>query len=170
LLVNLGKTRVSGIDIDGEWALGDSVAITYAANFLDPETEAVNVPPSLAPYADASGIPFNMTARRTFSGGVRYRLPLPSEWGEVVANADEYYTSETSFTGTALPPYGVLNMRLDYNGIKGGPVDVGIFVRNAADRKYAQTPVASGAFLGITSAIYGPPRMYGLEFRVRFGK
>jgi iron complex outermembrane receptor protein len=170
LLVNLGKTRVSGIDIDGEWALMDSVAITYAANFLDPETVAVSVPSSLTPYVDASGIPFNMTARRTFSGGIRYRFPLPAEWGEMVGNADEYYTSETSFTGTALPAYAVLNVRLDYNNIQGGPVDVGIFVRNATDRRYAQTPVASGAFLGITSAIYGPPRMYGLEFRVRFGK
>jgi iron complex outermembrane receptor protein len=111
-----------------------------------------------------------MTARRSFSAGVRYRLPLPTAWGEVVANADEYYTSATAFSGTTLPPYAVLNMRLDYNNIEGGPVDVGIFVRNATDRRYAQAPVASGAFLGITSAIYGPPRMYGLEFRVRFGK
>ena len=116
------------------------------------------------------GIPCNMTARRTFSGGVRYKLPLPRQWGEVVANADEYYSSPTSFTGTTLPPYAVLNLRLDYNDINGAPVDVGVFVRNATNREYPQVPVASGAFLGMTSAIYGPPRMYGLEFRVRFGK
>jgi iron complex outermembrane recepter protein len=170
LLVNLGKTRVAGIDLEGEFAFTESLALTYAANFLDPETVSVNVPASLVPYADASGIPFNMTARRTFSGGVRYKLPLPTEWGELVANADEYYTSATSFTGTTLPPYAVLNLRLDYNDIRGAPVDVGLFVRNAANREYAQTPVASGAFLGMTSAIYGPPRLYGLELRVRFGK
>jgi hypothetical protein len=43
-------------------------------------------------------------------------------------------------------------------------------MRNAANREYIATPVASGAFLGMTSGIYGPPRMFGLEFRVRFGK
>jgi iron complex outermembrane recepter protein len=170
LLVNLGKTQVSGIDLEGEFAPTNSLAITYAANFLDPKTVSTNVPASLVPYAGTGGIPFNMTARRTFSGGIRYRLPLPVEWGELVANADEYYTSATSFTGTLLPPYAVLNLRLDYNDIKGAPVDVGVFVRNVANREYPQTPVASGAFLGMTSAIYGPPRMYGLDFRVRFGK
>jgi iron complex outermembrane receptor protein len=170
LLVNLGKTRVSGIDLEGEFAPTSSLALTYAANFLDPRTVSTDVPASLVPYAGTGGIPFNMTARRTFSGGIRYRLPLPVEWGELVANADEYYTSATSFTGTLLPPYAVLNLRLDYNDIKGAPVDVGVFVRNVANREYPQTPVASGAFLGMTSAIYGPPRMYGLDFRVRFGK
>ena len=170
LLVNLGKTQVSGIDLEGEFAPTGSLAITYAANFLNPRTVSTDVPAALIPYAGSGGIPFNMTARRTFSGGVRYKLPLPTEWGAVVANADEYYSSPTSFTGTTLPPYAVLNLRLDYNDINGAPVDVGVFVRNATNREYPQVPVASGAFLGMTSAIYGPPRMYGLEFRVRFGK
>jgi iron complex outermembrane receptor protein len=161
---------VSGIDLEGEFAPTGSLAITYAANFLNPRTVSTDVPAALIPYAGTGGIPFNMTARRTFSGGVRYKLPLPREWGEVVANADEYYSSPTSFTGTTLPPYAVLNLRLDYNDINGTPVDVGVFVRNATNREYPQVPVASGAFLGMTSAIYGPPRMYGLEFRVRFGK
>jgi iron complex outermembrane receptor protein len=111
-----------------------------------------------------------MTARRTYSGGVRYQLPLPEELGQVVFNADEYYSGPTAYTGTNLPPYAVLNLRLDWNDVEGQPLDLSFFMRNALNREYIATPVASGAFLGMTSGIYGPPRMYGLEFRVRFGK
>jgi iron complex outermembrane recepter protein len=170
LLVNVGKSQVSGIDLDGEFALTRSLVFTYAANFLDPRTVSLNVPASLVPYVAAGGIPFNMTAKRTFAGGARYQLPVPENLGQVVFNADEYYTSATMFTSTQLPPYAVLNTRLDWNNVEGHPFDLSLFVRNAANRQYYATPVASGAFLGLTTAIPGPPRMFGGEFRVRFGK
>ena len=170
LLVNIGKSKVSGIDLDGEIALTRSLAFTYSANFLDPQSTSVTVPASLAPYVAAGGIPFNMTARRTFAGGARYQLPIPDDLGQVVLNAEEYYTSQIMFTSANLPPYAVLNMRLDWNNVEGHPLDLSLFVRNALNREYYATPVASGAFLGLTTAIPGPPRMFGGEFRVRFGK
>ena len=169
LLVNLGRTQVSGIDLDGELALTRSLAFTYSANFLDPRTISLNVSPSLAPYVAPGGIPFNMTARRTFAGGARYQLPVPEALGQVVFNADEYYTTPIMFSATELPAYAVLNMRLDWNNVEGHPFDLSMFVRNAANREYYATPVASGTTLGMLSAIPGPPRMFGGEFRVRFG-
>ena len=75
-----------------------------------------------------------------------------------------------TFTATSLPSYGLLNMRLDWNNVENYPIDLSMYVRNAANRIYYATPVASGAFLGMTSAIPGAPRMFGGEFRVRFGK
>jgi iron complex outermembrane recepter protein len=170
LLVNVGKSQVSGIDLDGEFALTRSLVFTYAANFLDPRTVSLDVPASLVPYVAAGGIPFNMTSKRTFAGGARYQLPVPDSLGQVVFNADEYYTGPTMFTSTVLPPYAVLNTRLDWNNVEGHPFDLSLFVRNALNREYYATPVASGAFLGLTTAIPGPPRMFGGEFRVRFGR
>ncbi len=170
LLVNIGKSQVSGIDLDGEFAVTRSLAFTYAANFLDPRTRSLDVSPSIEPYVAAGGIPFNMTAKRTFAGGARYQLPVPDELGQVVFNVDEYYTSPVMFTATTLPAYAVLNTRLDWNNVEGHPLDLSLYVRNAANREYFATPVASGTFLGMTSAIPGPPRMFGGEFRVRFGK
>jgi iron complex outermembrane receptor protein len=170
LLVNVGKTQVSGIDIEGEFAPISSLTFTYAANLLDPRTVSLDVPASLVPYLASDRVPFNMTARRTYSGGVRYQLPLAQEWGHLIFNADEYYSGPTEFTAAQLPPYAVLNLRLDYNNVRGYPLDLSLFMRNAANREYIATPVASGAFLGMLSGIYGPPRMYGVEFQVRFGK
>jgi iron complex outermembrane recepter protein len=170
LLVNLGKSQVSGIDLDGEFALTQSLAFRYAANLLDPRTVSLNIPASLAPYAAAGGIPFNMTARRTYSGGVRYQFPMPDEWGQLVANVEEYYSGPTEYNNVAMPPYSVTNLRLDWNNVQRSPLDLSFFMRNATNREYVATPVAAGAFLGMFSGIYGPPRMFGLEFRVRFGK
>jgi iron complex outermembrane recepter protein len=169
LLVNLGKSQVSGLDLDGEFAPTPSLAFTYGANLLDPRTVSLSVPASLAPYVTPGGIPFNMTARRTYTGGARYRLPLPDPLGQVIMNVDEYYTSATAFTATQLPPYAVLNLRVDYNNIEGHPLDLSFFMRNALNRDYVAIPVASGTTLGMLSGIYGPPRMFGVEFRVRFG-
>ena len=169
LLVNLGKSQVSGIDLDGEFAPIQSLAFTYGANLLDPRTVSLSVPASLAPYVTPGGIPFNMTARRTYTGGVRYQLPVPDPLGQVIMNVDEYYTSATAFTATELPPYAVLNLRVDYNNIEGHPLDLSFFMRNALNREYIAIPVASGTFLGMTSGIFGPLRMFGAEFRVRFG-
>jgi iron complex outermembrane receptor protein len=170
LLVNLGKTQVSGIDLDGAFAVTPNLTFTYAAGFLNPRTISQNIPASLVPYAGTNGVAFNMTARRTYSGGARYQLPLPEQWGQFVFNADEYYSGPTEFTFIELPPYAVLNLRADWNNVEGHPLDLSVFMRNAANREYIATPVASGAFLGMTSGIYGPPRMFGLEFRARFGK
>jgi iron complex outermembrane receptor protein len=170
LLVNIGKTQVSGIDLDGAFAPTRALTFTYAASFLNPRTVSQSVPASLAPYVGKGGIAFNNTARRTYSGGARYQLPVPEEWGQVIVNAEGYYSGPTEFSSTKLPPYAVLNLRLDWNNVEGQPLDLSLFARNALDRQYIATPVASGTFLGMTSGIYGPPRMYGLEFRVRFGK
>src|SRR3984885_5803906 len=84
LLVNLGKSQVSGLDLDGEFAPTPSLAFAYGANFLDPRTQSLDVPSSLAPYVTPGGIPFNMTARRTFSAGARYQLPIPDDQGQVI--------------------------------------------------------------------------------------
>ncbi|HEY3850846.1 MAG TPA: TonB-dependent receptor [Steroidobacteraceae bacterium] len=170
LLVNVGKTQVSGIDLQGEFAPVRALTFSYGANFLDPRTVSTDVPASLAPYATGGAVAFNMTAKRTFTGGARYAAPVPDSFGQLVFNVDEYYTSAVMFSQTELPPYAVMNLRLDWNGVEGHNFDLSAFVRNAANREYVATPVASGAFLGMTSGIYGPPRMFGVEFRARIGK
>jgi iron complex outermembrane receptor protein len=170
LLINVGKTKVQGIDIDGEFALNKDLALTYGANFLDFKTLSISASPSILPYIGAGGVPFNMTAKRTFTAGLRYQLPVPDTLGQLVFNADEYYTSPIEYSPIFLPQYAITNLRLDLNNVQGHPVDLSLYVRNLANREYIATPVATGTFLGMTSGIPGAPRMFGGEFRVRFGK
>src|SRR3546814_7207629 len=96
-------------------------------------------------------------------------LPVPEKVGEVVLNADYYWSDKLSYGGIFLPSYDVVNARLDWNGIAGTPIDLSLFARNLFDEEYTAAANATGAFLGFTSVIYAPPRTYGLELRSRFG-
>ncbi len=168
LLLNLGETRVSGIDIDGFVKFG-AFTFNYGANFLDPKTTSFNAPAALQPFISDNSVPFNNTAKKTFTAGIRYQLPVDESLGQVVFNADYYWSDKLMYVGTSLPSYDVVNARLDWNSVAGSPIDVSIYCRNLLDKEYMAAANASGAFLGFTSAIFAPPRTYGLELRYRFG-
>lgn len=168
LLVNIGESRVSGIDIDGIVQFDRRLSFNYAVNFLWPETTNFDAPAAIAPFVSEDKIPFNNTAKQTFTAGVRYELPVPESIGEIVFNADYYWSDKLSYSGTFLPSYDVVNARLDWNRIGGTAIDASIYARNLFDEEYAAAANASGAFLGFTTAIFAPPRTYGVELRYRF--
>jgi iron complex outermembrane recepter protein len=169
LLVNVGKSRVSGVDVELAIAPFADLVFNLAANFLDTKTRSFDPPTNLEPYIATDAVPFNYTADQTFSLGVRYRVPLDASLAkEVVLNADYYWIDDMSYTDTELPSYEVTNARLDLNGIAGSGFDFGLYVRNAFDKEYQSTANASGAFLGMTSVIFAPPRLYGAELRYTF--
>jgi iron complex outermembrane receptor protein len=170
LLVNLGTSRVSGIDLDGLIRLSDGLSFNYGASFLRPVTTSFTAPPAIAAFVANNTIPFNFATRTTVTAGVRYKLPLPESVGEIVFNADYYWSDKLPFSGTFSPSYDLVNARLDWNAIAGSPIDVSVFSRNLFNKEYQSTGAAAGAFLGFTTAIYAPPRTFGVELRYRFGQ
>jgi iron complex outermembrane receptor protein len=168
LLVNLGKSRVSGVDVELTVSPIRPLTLSLGGSWISPETRSLDASPTIAPYVTAEGIPFNLTARRTFTGAVRYDL-AQTELGEFVFNADYYWSDRLQVTGRRLPSYSLINLRVDWNDIAGSPLDLGLFVRNLADKEYQSGPNASGQSLGLLTSLYGPPRMYGAELRYRFG-
>ncbi|WP_404476499.1 TonB-dependent receptor [Novosphingobium sp. BL-52-GroH] len=169
LLVNAGKSRVAGIDLDGRLAIGDRFAFTYAANFLDTKTRSLQAPAAIQPYLTQQEIPFDLVAKTTYSLGLQYQLPLGGNLGELSANADYYHSSPLKFVNTSLPAYGVVNARIEWRDVAGKPIDLSVYATNLFDKSYAAIGAVSGAALGFDSAIYGPPRQYGLSLRYRFG-
>jgi iron complex outermembrane receptor protein len=114
-------------------------------------------------------VPFNLVAKTTLSGTVRYVLPLPETFGEVVLNADVYHTSKVQVSDVFLPAYNLVNLRLDVNGIGGTRIDASLFARNLFNKDYLASGDVSALALGETSAFYGAPRTYGIQLRYRFG-
>src|SRR3546814_17883351 len=86
--LNIGESKVSGIDIDGLLQFGEALSFNYGANFLWPKTTSFDAPPTIAPFIKENEIPFNNTAKKTFTAGVSYELPVPENVGEVVLNTD----------------------------------------------------------------------------------
>jgi iron complex outermembrane receptor protein len=71
-------------------------------------------------------------------------------------------------------PYGLANGRLSFTGNRGstGGFDVGVWVKNLADRQYLQYALAqrdpSEGGLGFDYGLVGEPRTYGADIRYRF--
>lgn len=65
--------------------------------------------------------------------------------------------------------YPLFNFRFDWNDFLGNGFDLSLFVNNAFDRKYQVAGNALLNLVGTNASIYAPPRMWGFEFRYRFG-
>lgn len=85
------------------------------------------------------------------------------------ANADYYHASPLKFVNLSLPSYGIANARIDWRNLTGKPVDLSVYATNLFDKSYVAIGAVSGAALGFDSAIYGPPRQYGLSLHYWFG-
>ena len=128
------------------------------------------MPTPLRPYLAAQEVPFNLVAKSTITAGARWTLPVPESIGRAVLSADYYHTSKVQSSDAVLPAYDLVNARFDLNGIAGGGVDAGVFVRNLFDKEYLASANVGSALLGINSGFYGAPRTYGVELRYRFGQ
>jgi iron complex outermembrane receptor protein len=71
LLVNAGKTRVSGIDLSARVSPTRTLSFDAGATFLDLKTRALTVPGPLLPYLAAQEVPFNLVAKTTITAGAR---------------------------------------------------------------------------------------------------
>ena len=169
LLVNAGKTQVSGIDLSGRIAPTRSLSFDFGATLLDLKSRSLTVPGDLLPYLSTAEVPFNLVAKTTLTAGVRWTMPLPENVGEGIFSLDYYHSSKVRSSDNILPAYGVFNARFDLKGIGGSGIDVGVFVRNLLDKDYLASSNVGSSVLGINSSFYGAPRTYGLELRYGFG-
>ncbi|WP_293985697.1 TonB-dependent receptor [Sphingobium sp.] len=169
LLITAGTARISGIDIDGFLKLGN-FTLNYGANFLDPKSTGFSAPPELAAYVPAnSAIGFDFVAKRTFTLGADYAVPL-DDGTEINAHADLYKTSDIAFTDSSLDGYTLVNARLDYNNVFGSKADISLYMNNVFNKVYEQSGAFDGPGAGFKSVILGPPRQYGVRLRYRFGR
>ncbi|MDY0069507.1 MAG: hypothetical protein RBR91_06330, partial [Porticoccaceae bacterium] len=59
--------------------------------------------------------------------------------------------------------------RFDWSGVLGEPFDIALFVKNATDDVHAVAWSGFYTVVGTAFAVYNEPRMFGAEFRYRFG-
>ncbi|WP_231735497.1 TonB-dependent receptor [Novosphingobium sp. CCH12-A3] len=170
LLVNAGATKVSGVDISARIATSPSLAFEIGATLLDLKTRSLTVPTDLQPYLRVLEVPFNLVARQTVTAGVRWTLPVPESIGNSVFSVDFYHSSSVQSSDATLPPYVLVNARLDVGSIADTGVDASVFVRNLFDRQYLASSNVGSNLLGVQSGFYGAPRTFGVELRYRFGK
>jgi iron complex outermembrane receptor protein len=171
LIVNVGESRVSGMDLALTIAPTENLTLNLGASYLDLDTRKFDSPTGIETFIGADEIVFNYTATKTFTGGIRYSVPIPDGLAdELVVSLDHYWTDELFYSdeSAVVPSYHLTNMRIDLNGVNGTGLDISAFARNLTDEEYPSSASASGEIIGITTYVQGPPRMYGAEVRYRF--
>jgi iron complex outermembrane receptor protein len=148
---------------------------------------------------DHAGNPFAYTPKNKFGITPRFHIPIDASWGMPYISATYYWQDKEWFTDlsdiestcgafvqppvlgapyTCLAPagqrpsqksYSLVNLRFDWDNFLGQPLDVSAFVDNATNQTYKVGGDALLHLTGTSASIYGPPRMWGLELRYRFG-
>lgn len=104
----------------------------------------------------------------TYGVNGRYKLPIDPAMGQLSFQANYAWRDSTIDSGGVreIPSYGIVNASLNLNDIAQSGFDASIFVSNLTNKLFQ----ASGStYFGISTGVYGEPRMYGIRLGYRFG-
>lgn len=170
LTVNGAKANISGLEYSTGFALSDALDLDLYYSY----THAVY--DTFKTFSgDHASDPFAYTPTHKFGVTGTYTMRERSI-GTPVVTATYFRQSKVWFSDFAdqepdayQDSYGVMNMRLDVNGVFGSTADLGFFVNNITDETYKIGANALESTVGTVSSIYGAPRMFGVELTYRFG-
>jgi iron complex outermembrane receptor protein len=111
-------------------------------------------------------------------------FPIPSEWGDLTAQANIYYQSKYTtdaynvangvpavdfdVPGAQAPGYTRVDLRVDWRHIKGSPVSLAVYGQNVGNARYIVGTDNQLNTFGVQSTLYSPPPFYGIEARYEF--
>lgn len=175
---NAAQSRIEGLELDTALAYGDlsfDVSYTYLDTRIMEVTQPAQIPGS--PYVPTTeltvGEPSYYSPKSKVALTASYRLPVAQSLGNLSVEANYTYTG-SQLTGVPgpydmIPPYGLVNLNLNWEGIDGGPFDAELFVTNATNKFYAVNEADYTNILGFAARSLGEPRMFGVRLRYHFG-
>ncbi|MDE0878596.1 MAG: TonB-dependent receptor [Sphingomonas bacterium] len=182
ILANAQKARVVGVEFEGliqpsKWlTLGGTYSFNDA-KYTDYTTIPIPAIPSALTAAQPSrnlvNTPFAFVAKHKFSLDGRIGLPMPADEGEMGLRATYSWQSRQRVATDPQPfdtiaSYGLLNLRLEWNEVRGAPLDLAAYGTNVLGKEYRVTANTGYNNSGFSNSIYGEPAQYGLEVRYRF--
>lgn len=168
--INAAQATIRGAEVEASLFPVESVQLLATYSYLDAKYDRF-----VLGTTDLTNEPFAFTPRNKYNFTARYSLPLSNELGTLRASAtyshtDEWYIGVTSIEQSAwVPGYNLIDLRVGLDGIAGRPLDVTLFASNLANKNYQIGSSAYFYTLGYAQAVYGEPRMYGVQFNYRFG-
>ncbi len=168
---NAGKAEIKGAELELSWWVTDALELSGWYAYTDAEFTEFTAPDG----RDLSVFPFARAPENVASASINYTLPIDSSKGAMSVGASYWYTSEYSSNDDYHPSvmvdsYSLVNLRADWKGVFGGPVDFGLYVRNATDEEYALAILNIYTSLGFDARTPGEPRNYGLRVTYNFGR
>ncbi len=167
---NAAAATIQGVEAQGSVIPVSGTEISLAYSFIAAKYNTFTDP--LA--GNMSGLEFPFVPKNKVSVTARQELPIPSEWGDLSLSAtysvQSHVRGDNTFSPTGvIQGYGLLNLRADWKGVYGLPLDVSMFVTNATDEVYVTKNFGLYNVFGVQSLEYGEPRMIGAQLRYHFG-
>ena len=168
---NAGKAKIKGAELEATWQVTDALELSGWYAYTDADFTQFVAPDG----RDLSVFPFARAPKNISSASITYTLPIDPANGTFTVGASYWDTSEYSSNDDYHPSvmvkgYSLVNLRADWKNAMGSPLDVGVFVRNAADEDYNLSVLNIFTSLGFDARTPGKPRSYGLRLTYNFGE
>ena len=164
------KGRIQGLEITTAIVPAEGLTLNASYSLTDSKyTKAIDA----SAGAILAGAAFPFTPHDKVTLGASFERPA-GNLGTVALSVNWAYQTRFSTAQTNqalvryLPGYGTVSLRAGLRDIAGRPIDLSVFMANAADNEYA-TGLLDGGALGIATYTYSEPRTYGVQLRFRFG-
>ena len=189
--VNVGKSRIWGIEADATIHLLEGLRLDAAYAYLNTRVKEVatatlpsdNAYIVSAPIAVGDELILSPKHKLTLTG--TYTLPLDESLGKISLSATYLYSSKQlanyqalrnpaivtatgGFNTSVMGARNLLNLNLNWDNVAGGPFDLSVFATNVTNAKY-YTNINGLIGLGFETATLGEPRMVGARLKFRFG-
>ncbi len=168
IIANFGKVRVKGIDFDALLRPVERLSLQVNGSYTDAKYIDYALPSAFSTIVSPTPA---VLYQPKFSGtaSADYDMPLAGTAGRVTFDVTAYHSSRINYGAYFAPSYETVSARIDWREALGYPVDIGVFVRNLTDKKYISGPSLPVTSLTVTSAVYGAPRMAGVQATYHFG-
>lgn len=169
---NIADLEIWGIEAEASISPTRNLTVSFNGAYTQQKVKRLGqvsfgpgVPPPVATAAQVN------LPTPSFAGTVSasWTLPFAPATGDVVLNADLYMTDDFGGqNGEKLPSYNLVNARIDWNGIGGTGIDLGIYVRNLFGEHYFASPSVLLKNFPTSSVYVGEQRNAGVTARYRF--
>ncbi|QNA85384.1 TonB-dependent receptor [Sphingomonas sp. So64.6b] len=182
ILTNAQRARVMGLEFEGTLVPTKGLTLSgvysyNSAKYLEYNTIAIPaIPQALTaaqPSRNLAGTEFSFVPKHKFSLNARLALPIAPSAGDMALSANWSYQTSQRVTPELQPfdtiaGYGLLNLRFEWNDVRGAPLDLAIYGTNVLDKEYRVTANPGYNNSGFINSIYGEPAQYGVQVRYRF--
>ena len=181
VIVNAGKSRIWGIEVDGSISPFRGLKIDVAYAYLNTKLLSFTPPPVPVFYSQlvssaAVGDPLAQSPKNRVTVTATYTLPLDESIGRISFGGTLTHTDSNAVDQQSLEPntyrvqaIDLLNLNAGWDSPLGMPVDVSFFMTNATNQKRMIYPIATAPTIGSEYGYLNQPRMWGFRLRYRFG-
>ncbi len=160
---NASNAEIKGLEVELQWAATEGLIVFASGSMLD--TEYVDFVENSG--LDSSGNILQRTPENQFSAGFDYTFGSGNLAEALNLNVNYYWQDKLYWAPSnrnTEDSYGLWSGRLTY-APPTADWSLSAWVKNAADKLYRTNIIP---FFGEEVGQYGPPRTYGVDFRIRF--